>query len=50
MDMIRMLEITPERLQELTDAEDLLLALQAAGVDNWDGYDHAMRILAGDEE
>lgn len=27
-----------------------LRALQAAGVDNWSGYDHAMSILHGEED
>lgn len=45
-----MVDITQERYQELLAAEDLVDALQAAGVDNWDGYEHAMRILAGDED
>lgn len=45
-----MVDITEKRYDDLLAAEDLLLALQAAGVDSWDGYDHAMRILAGDED
>lgn len=27
-----------------------LLALEAAGVDNWEGYGHAMRTLHGENE
>jgi hypothetical protein len=33
------------RFEELTNAEATLSALEAAGVDNWEGYDHAMEIL-----
>lgn len=37
------------RLEELLDAERRLDALEAAGVDNWDGYPIAMATLeAGD--
>lgn len=38
-----------EKEQAEKDAEDLLKlrALEAAGVDNWEGYDHAMDILHG---
>jgi hypothetical protein len=31
--------ISKERLVELLNAEEELIALEAAGVDNWDGYD-----------
>lgn len=34
--------ITPERLNELKHAEVTLAALEAAGVDNWEGYDDAV--------
>jgi len=34
--------IDKERYEELLDKENLLDALDAAGVDNWDGYDFAM--------
>ena len=40
-----MVEISEERLKELEDAEAKLIALEAAGVDNWQGYDDAMEIL-----
>lgn len=40
--------ITAERLEELEEAEKRLAALDAAGVDNWSGYDHAMDILRGE--
>lgn len=38
-------EITKERYDELVEAEDFLQCLQAAGVDNWDGYDIAQEML-----
>ena len=42
--MTKLVEITSERLAELLQAEQMLAALEAAGVDNWDGYDYAMEI------
>lgn len=38
------------RYLELVAAEEKLSALESAGVDNWEGYDHAMDILNGTEE
>jgi hypothetical protein len=38
------------RFAELTNAEAKLNALEAAGVDNWEGYDHAMDILNETED
>jgi hypothetical protein len=43
--MEEMVEITKKQYEELQDAQAFLLALQAAGVDNWDGYDYAIDIL-----
>ena len=37
-------------LEELEDDRDLLYALQAAGVDNWYGYEEAMKIYHEEEE
>lgn len=31
-------------------ASDRLAALEAAGVDNWEGYGHAMAVLRGEED
>lgn len=42
--------IPGDRFRELTDAEAKLNALEAAGVDNWEGYDHAMDILNEKED
>jgi len=36
--------ITDARYEELLDSELQLRALEAAGVDNWDGYDEAMKL------
>lgn len=41
--------ITLDKLEEYKKAEKILSALNAAGVDNWEGYDYAMEILEGDE-
>lgn len=37
--------ITQERLDALLDAEKKLMYLEAAGVDNWQGYDDAMEMM-----
>lgn len=37
-----LLSIHKVRLEELKDAERLLIALENAGVDNWEGYSDAM--------
>lgn len=34
--------IDRKRYEELLEAERMLAALHAAGVDNWDGYEFAM--------
>ena len=36
------------QISKLREREQLLDALEAAGVDNWEGYDEAMEILRGD--
>jgi hypothetical protein len=36
--------------QELLDCQQLLEALLACGVDNWDGYDYAIDILEDRDE
>ena len=40
-----MVEITEDHYERLLDSEETLAALEAAGVDNWQGYDDAMDIL-----
>ena len=37
-------------LNELKEDRDLLYTLQAAGVDNWCGYEEAMKIYREEEE
>lgn len=37
--------ISKEEYNRLNENERFLCALQAAGVDNWDGYDHAQDIM-----
>jgi hypothetical protein len=37
--------IEKERYEELLQTEKFMTALQAAGVDNWDGYDYAVDML-----
>lgn len=42
--------ITQERYDKLLKAEDMLNALHAAGVDNWEGFSEAYQYLRNDEE
>lgn len=42
--------ISVERYGNLVYAEDVLNALEVAGVDNWEGYDIAMDYLENHEE
>lgn len=42
--------LSHERFNELIECEKRLRALEAAGVDNWEGYDAAMRTLTEDKE
>ena len=37
--------ISQDRYEELLEAENWTIALEAAGVDNWDGYEWAIEIL-----
>ena len=39
------MEISQERYENLCQKENKLIALEAAGVDNWEGYDFAMDLL-----
>lgn len=43
--MNEMIEITKARYEALLEAEQILSALEMAGVDNWDGYDDALDYL-----
>ncbi len=42
--------VSQETWDRWTDAAARLAALEAAGVDNWEGYSYAMAILEGDAE
>jgi len=37
--------ISKEEYESLLEDRDMLLALQGAGVDNWEGYDYAMDLF-----
>ena len=41
---VKMVEITEEEFERLQERDDFLSALEAAGVDNWDGYYEAQLI------
>ena len=43
-----MVTIAVEEHEELLEDQRKLLALEGAGVDNWEGYDEAMRMLKED--
>ena len=38
--------ITEDEYSELIEDSQFLAALRAAGVDNWNGYDHAIDIVS----
>lgn len=42
--------ITREEYDSLLEDSEKLAALEAQGVDNWDGYDEAMKSLRDNEE
>jgi hypothetical protein len=44
-DQEEMITITKAEYDELIEDQKLLIALQGAGVDNWDGYDYAIESL-----
>lgn len=44
------IEEIKDYLKELEEDRDLLYSLQAAGVDNWSGYDFAIQIYHEEEE
>ncbi len=46
MSDVPMITITQKEYDELQDESAMLTALDAAGVDNWSGYDDALNILA----
>lgn len=48
--MNEMVSISQSRLDELLEKENWLWALEAAGVDNWTGYDMAVTIFEEENE
>lgn len=48
-DAREMTEISADELHDLREAARQLRALEAAGVDNWSGYDDTMNELYGGE-
>lgn len=42
---MKKVEITEQRYHELLNAEKRLIALESAGVDNWEGYEFVMECL-----
>lgn len=42
--------LTAERIKELEKAERTLNALEAGGVDNWEGYDFALEGIRSEEQ
>jgi hypothetical protein len=46
--MEEMVEITKEAYEKLLENSEFLSCLQAAGVDNWDGYEYAQDMMNGD--
>ena len=42
------IKIARDEYENLIQSDDFLRALQAAGVDNWDGYDLAQEMMEGD--
>lgn len=49
--MTEMILVSKERYEELLKEESILEVLDAMGVDNWCGYDEAMKLLReGDDE
>lgn len=39
------IEVDEARYQDLLEKEKLLMCLEGAGVDNWEGWDYAMEML-----
>lgn len=44
------IEVNIDHYHALVEDSRLLRALEATGVDNWEGYDYAMEIYQEDEE
>lgn len=50
MSIIEMVTITKAEYDALVEREKWLCYLEAAGVDNWSGWDDAMQLKCDDEE
>jgi len=48
--MAETITISKKEYKSLQKDARLLRALQAAGVDNWEGYDYAMECLSAEDE
>jgi hypothetical protein len=48
--MSKMVSITAERLKDLERSEAFLNALQAAGVDNWEGCERAVQEMVEEDD
>ena len=42
--------ISKKEYEDLKKSEEFLYALEAAGVDNWEGYSQAWRFYEGEED
>lgn len=49
MDKLENITISLDHYTELIEAQDKLMALEDAGVDNWSGYDEAMQSIVPDK-
>ncbi len=50
MENKEMVTITKEKYEQLLRDRELLLCLEACGVDNWQGWDEAMEMFNEEEE
>lgn len=50
MDPVETITITLDEYHELVAAQELLSALEAGGVDNWEWYYESTKHLNGDDE
>lgn len=48
--MDNFVQLKAEEYRRLLDLEEFLICLKACGVDNWEGYDEAVRMCYEDEE
>lgn len=48
--MATFVSLSLEEWAELQESARILQALRTAGVDNWEGYEHAMQLLREEDE